>query len=207
MVHKLMHPCVEGWGMHVTRGLYKAEYCINQTFILTLWSVIMFVQDHRVCRPQPGDMYAHTVLNCLSLALKPGSLGRNAGLYTSRSMGRVCSIGALFLHRGLGHWHFFAFLQRGETALHMAARAGQVEVVRCLLRNGALVDARARVGVLLVTFLLSLTQKCSRSRGAKEEQFHFYLSTPETGPKPVMYRMCAVGWHQLVSQSLALSPC
>lgn len=28
----------------------------------------------------------------------------------------------------------------------MAARAGQVEVVRCLLRNGALVDARARVG-------------------------------------------------------------
>lgn len=35
--------------------------------------------------------------------------------------------------------------QRGETALHMAARAGQVEVVRCLLRNGAIVDARARV--------------------------------------------------------------
>lgn len=31
----------------------------------------------------------------------------------------------------------------------MAARAGQVEVVRCLLRNGALVDARARVGILL----------------------------------------------------------
>lgn len=27
----------------------------------------------------------------------------------------------------------------------MAARAGQVEVVRCLLRNGAMVDARARV--------------------------------------------------------------
>ncbi|XP_042171161.1 ankyrin-2-like, partial [Oncorhynchus tshawytscha] len=33
---------------------------------------------------------------------------------------------------------------RGETALHMAARAGQIEVVRCLLRNGALVDAMAR---------------------------------------------------------------
>lgn len=33
------------------------------------------------------------------------------------------------------------------------------------------------------------------------------LSTPETVPKPVMYRMCAVGWHRLVSQSLALSPC
>lgn len=36
-------------------------------------------------------------------------------------------------------------LQRGETALHMAARAGQMEVVRCLLRNGAMVDAMARV--------------------------------------------------------------
>lgn len=35
--------------------------------------------------------------------------------------------------------------QRGESALHMAARAGQMEVVRCLLRNGALVDAMARV--------------------------------------------------------------
>ena len=31
----------------------------------------------------------------------------------------------------------------------MAARAGQVEVVRCLLRNGAIVDARARVRWLL----------------------------------------------------------
>lgn len=41
-------------------------------------------------------------------------------------------------------WSWFD-LQRGETALHMAARAGQVEVVRCLLRNGAMVDARARV--------------------------------------------------------------
>lgn len=32
----------------------------------------------------------------------------------------------------------------------MAARAGQVEVVRCLLRNGAIVDARARVRLLSV---------------------------------------------------------
>lgn len=39
----------------------------------------------------------------------------------------------------------FYLCQRGETALHMAARAGQMEVVRCLLRNGALVDAMARV--------------------------------------------------------------
>lgn len=44
--------------------------------------------------------------------------------------------------------HMLSFAQRGETALHMAARAGQVEVVRCLLRNGAMVDARARVRLL-----------------------------------------------------------
>lgn len=49
----------------------------------------------------------------------------------------------------------FVFWQRGETALHMAARAGQVEVVRCLLRNGALVDARARVGAAHPMFFYS----------------------------------------------------
>lgn len=48
----------------------------------------------------------------------------------------------------------FPLRQRGETALHMAARAGQMEVVRCLLRNGALVDAMARVSQpFLISFL------------------------------------------------------
>ena len=36
-------------------------------------------------------------------------------------------------------------LQRGETALHMAARAGQSNVVRYLVQNGARVDAKAKV--------------------------------------------------------------
>ncbi len=35
--------------------------------------------------------------------------------------------------------------QRGETALHMAARAGQSNVVRYLIQNGARVDATAKV--------------------------------------------------------------
>lgn len=35
--------------------------------------------------------------------------------------------------------------QRGETALHMAARAGQSNVVRYLVQNGARVDAKAKV--------------------------------------------------------------
>lgn len=34
---------------------------------------------------------------------------------------------------------------RGETALHLAARAQQTDIIRILLRNGATVDARARV--------------------------------------------------------------
>ena len=33
---------------------------------------------------------------------------------------------------------------RGETALHLAARANQTDIIRILLRNGAQVDARAR---------------------------------------------------------------
>ena len=34
---------------------------------------------------------------------------------------------------------------RGETALHLAARANQTDIIRILLRNGANVDAKARV--------------------------------------------------------------
>lgn len=35
--------------------------------------------------------------------------------------------------------------QRGETALHMAARAGQADVVRYLLKNGAKVETKSKV--------------------------------------------------------------
>ena len=35
---------------------------------------------------------------------------------------------------------------RGETALHLASRANQTDIIRVLLRNGSTVDARARVG-------------------------------------------------------------
>lgn len=51
----------------------------------------------------------------------------------------------------------------------MAARAGQVEVVRCLLRNGALVDARARVGVYVCVCVRShLPCYCTTSQGQGE---------------------------------------
>ena len=47
---------------------------------------------------------------------------------------------------------------RGETPLHLAARANQTDIIRILLRNGAQVDARARVSKLfcLRTYLLLL---------------------------------------------------
>jgi ankyrin repeat protein len=37
---------------------------------------------------------------------------------------------------------------RGETPLHLAARANQTDIIRILLRNGAQVDARARVCIV-----------------------------------------------------------
>jgi len=40
-----------------------------------------------------------------------------------------------------------ATTMRGETSLHLAARGIQTEVIKLLLRNGAVVDARAKVSV------------------------------------------------------------
>lgn len=42
---------------------------------------------------------------------------------------------------------------RGETPLHLAARANQTDIIRILLRNGAQVDARARVCVNLDIYI------------------------------------------------------
>jgi len=39
---------------------------------------------------------------------------------------------------------------RGETALHLAARANQIEVMRILIRARANVDAKAKVSSLLL---------------------------------------------------------
>ena len=44
---------------------------------------------------------------------------------------------------------------RGETPLHLAARANQTDIIRILLRNGAKVDARARVSFFTDAFLAS----------------------------------------------------
>ncbi len=43
---------------------------------------------------------------------------------------------------------------RGETPLHLAARANQTDIIRILLRNGAKVDARARVRRLYIIRIL-----------------------------------------------------
>jgi ankyrin len=44
---------------------------------------------------------------------------------------------------------------RGETPLHLAARANQTDIIRILLRNGAQVDARARVSPVTGCAVLS----------------------------------------------------
>lgn len=46
---------------------------------------------------------------------------------------------------------------RGETPLHLAARANQTDIIRILLRNGAQVDARARVCTTIV-YLMKMLQ-------------------------------------------------
>jgi len=54
----------------------------------------------------------------------------------------------------------------GETALHLAARAGQIDCMRTLLRNGANVDATAKVRLILLLlnfqfcFIVSLFYWC-----------------------------------------------
>ena len=47
---------------------------------------------------------------------------------------------------------------RGETPLHLAARANQTDIIRILLRNGAKVDARARVSYFTKVFLAPCTK-------------------------------------------------
>jgi len=42
---------------------------------------------------------------------------------------------------------------RGETPLHLAARANQTDIVRILLRNGATVDAKAKVCAMFLWLL------------------------------------------------------
>lgn len=51
------------------------------------------------------------------------------------------------------------YIQRGETALHMAARAGQADVVQYLLKNGAKVETKSKVGAqcfISVAFLIKI---------------------------------------------------
>ena len=47
---------------------------------------------------------------------------------------------------------------RGETPLHLAARANQTDIIRILLRNGAKVDAKARVSGKII-FLYNILYK------------------------------------------------
>ena len=74
---------------------------------------------------------------------------------------------------------------RGETPLHLAARANQTDIIRILLRNGAKVDARARVSVFYIASPkygplggssgLVVMGEDSRSGGREFESLHHIL--------------------------------
>jgi len=82
----------------------------------------------------------------------------------------VCQSGLTPLHVAsfMGHLDIVSFLlqrgcdpnattMRGETSLHLAARGNQTDVMKLLIRSGAIVDARARVAHLpnLITMQIS----------------------------------------------------
>jgi len=97
----------------------------------------MYVTDHvsltsSIWR-QPCDTSAWLI--CLQSGLTP--------LHVAAFMGHM-SILLYLIQHGAG---INTTTVRGETALHLAARANQTDVMRILLRNGALVDARARVRI------------------------------------------------------------
>lgn len=55
---------------------------------------------------------------------------------------------------------------RGETPLHLAARANQTDIIRILLRNGAQVDARARVKkkhLIILHFICHLSIRATKN--------------------------------------------
>ena len=61
---------------------------------------------------------------------------------------------------------------RGETPLHLAARANQTDIIRILLRNGAKVDARARVSSDLSWVGLSSTISLVSEASPKFNKLH-----------------------------------
>ena len=57
---------------------------------------------------------------------------------------------------------------RGETPLHLAARANQTDIIRILVRNGAQVDARARVSYFVCTICHSGPAEKLKKSGTKK---------------------------------------
>ncbi len=59
-------------------------------------------------------------------------------------MGNTNIVGLLLQHSADPN----AQTMHNETSLHLASRAGRIEAVKLLLRNGAMIDAKARVSSL-----------------------------------------------------------
>ena len=88
---------------------------------------------------------------------------------------------------------------RGETSLHLAARANQTDIIRILLRNGATVDAKARVSYwgCVVGFTWVLLEK-GCAQGRKDEVLKWCVSFPHSEVPQVS---CNVSWVQVKADS------
>lgn len=52
---------------------------------------------------------------------------------------------------------FFVFVQKGNSALHIASLAGQADVVEVLVENGAKVNVQSQVSIVDVEFQRNTT--------------------------------------------------
>lgn len=107
--------------------------------------------------PQP-QLFGRPRRVCGQVTVETEHYGTSLQWAVCGEQGGLCLSAALSVHvrgaergiqrRSLNEYLWLALycaLQRGETALHMAARAGQSNVVRYLVQNGARVDAKAKV--------------------------------------------------------------
>lgn len=82
---------------------------------------------------------------------------------------------------------FLYVFQRGETALHMAARAGQADVVRYLLKNGAKVETKSKVRTLRL-----IINHCVREKKKKK-------TWRNSGPKVIFSSFTSAGWPDSIA--------
>jgi ankyrin repeat protein len=108
-----------------------------------MWGVI--TSRKNISNSLKEHLFGYKILKSFIVDPDPGS-----GAFSSLDMGSTI----FFLLAGLLQASPDEATVRGETPLHLAARANQTDIIRILLRNGAKVDARARVRRLNIIRIL-----------------------------------------------------